>query len=48
MAAERRASVTWNGDLMSGSGTIDEVAVYDHALSAARIAAHHQAGAGTP
>ena len=25
MAAERRASVTWNGDLMSGSGTIDEV-----------------------
>jgi osmotically inducible protein OsmC len=25
MAAERRAAVTWNGDLMSGSGTIDEV-----------------------
>ena len=25
MAAARRASVTWNGDLMSGSGTIDEV-----------------------
>ena len=25
MTAERRASVTWNGDLMSGSGTIDEV-----------------------
>jgi osmotically inducible protein OsmC len=25
MAAERRASVTWNGDLMSGSGTINEV-----------------------
>ena len=25
MAAERRASVTWSGDLMSGSGTIDEV-----------------------
>ncbi len=25
MATERRASVTWNGDLMSGSGTIDEV-----------------------
>src|SRR4029079_1068085 len=25
MAAERRASVTGNGDLMSGSGTIDEV-----------------------
>ena len=25
MAAERRASVTWNGDLPSGSGTIDEV-----------------------
>ena len=25
MAAVRRASVTWNGDLMSGSGTIDEV-----------------------
>lgn len=25
MAAERRASVTWNGDLMSGSGTIDAV-----------------------
>ncbi len=25
MAAERRASVTWRGDLMSGSGTIDEV-----------------------
>ena len=25
MAAERRASVTWNGDLISGSGTIDEV-----------------------
>ena len=25
MAAERRASVTWNGDLMGGSGTIDEV-----------------------
>jgi osmotically inducible protein OsmC len=25
MAAERRASVTWNGDLMSGSGRIDEV-----------------------
>ena len=23
MAAERRASVTWNGDLLSGSGTID-------------------------
>ena len=23
--AERRASVTWNGDLMSGSGTVDEV-----------------------
>lgn len=23
--AERRASVTWNGDLMSGSGTIDDV-----------------------
>lgn len=25
MAAERRASVTWNGDLMNGSGTIDAV-----------------------
>jgi osmotically inducible protein OsmC len=25
MAADRRASVTWNGDLLSGSGTIDEV-----------------------
>ena len=25
MAAERHASVTWNGDLISGSGTIDEV-----------------------
>ena len=25
MAAERRAEVTWNGDLMSGSGTIDRV-----------------------
>ena len=25
MAAERRASVTWKGDLMSGSGSIDEV-----------------------
>ncbi|MHB1244454.1 MAG: OsmC family protein [Gaiellaceae bacterium] len=25
MATERRASVTWNGDLMHGSGTIDEV-----------------------
>ena len=25
MAAERRASVTWNGDLMTGSGTIDVV-----------------------
>lgn len=25
MAAERRASVTWNGDLMTGAGTIDEV-----------------------
>jgi osmotically inducible protein OsmC len=25
MAAERHASVTWNGDLMSGAGTIDEV-----------------------
>ena len=25
MAAERRASVTWRGDLMTGSGTIDEV-----------------------
>jgi osmotically inducible protein OsmC len=25
MAAERRASVTWRGDLMSGSGRIDEV-----------------------
>jgi osmotically inducible protein OsmC len=25
MAAERRASVTWNGDLMNGSGTIDDV-----------------------
>jgi osmotically inducible protein OsmC len=25
MAAERRASVTWRGDLRSGSGTIDEV-----------------------
>lgn len=25
MAAERRASVTWSGDLMSGAGTIDEV-----------------------
>ena len=25
MAAQRRASVTWSGDLMSGSGTIDEV-----------------------
>jgi len=25
MAAERRASVIWMGDLMSGSGTIDEV-----------------------
>ena len=23
--ADRRATVTWNGDLMSGSGTIDEV-----------------------
>ena len=23
--ADRRAAVTWNGDLMSGSGTIDEV-----------------------
>jgi len=25
MAAERRAAVTWTGDLMGGSGTIDEV-----------------------
>ena len=25
MAAERSASVTWNGDLLAGSGTIDEV-----------------------
>lgn len=25
MAAERHASVTWNGDLLSGSGRIDEV-----------------------
>ena len=25
MAAERRAEVTWNGDLFSGSGTIDRV-----------------------
>ena len=25
MAAERRASVTWTGDLTTGSGTIDEV-----------------------
>ena len=25
MAAERHAEVTWNGDLMSGSGTIDSV-----------------------
>ncbi|MGZ8783624.1 MAG: OsmC family protein [Gaiellaceae bacterium] len=25
MPAERRASVRWNGDLMGGSGTIDEV-----------------------
>jgi lipoyl-dependent peroxiredoxin len=25
MAAERRASTTWSGDLLSGSGTIDEV-----------------------
>ena len=25
MATERHASVTWNGDLMSGSGTIDDV-----------------------
>ena len=25
MAAERRAAVTWSGDLISGSGTIDEV-----------------------
>jgi lipoyl-dependent peroxiredoxin len=25
MAAERRADVTWNGDLMGGSGTIDRV-----------------------
>jgi osmotically inducible protein OsmC len=25
MAAQRRAEVTWNGDLMSGSGTIDRV-----------------------
>ena len=25
MAAERRASVKWNGDLMGGSGSIDEV-----------------------
>jgi osmotically inducible protein OsmC len=25
MTAERRAAVTWSGDLMSGSGTIDEV-----------------------
>ena len=25
MAAERRAEVTWNGDLLSGSGTIDRV-----------------------
>ena len=23
--AERRAAVTWNGDLMTGSGTVDEV-----------------------
>ena len=25
MAAERRASVTWNGDLLGGSGSIEEV-----------------------
>jgi osmotically inducible protein OsmC len=25
VAAERKASVTWNGDLLGGSGTIDEV-----------------------
>ena len=25
MAAERRAEVTWNGDLFNGSGTIDKV-----------------------
>jgi hypothetical protein len=28
------------------SGSVDEVAIYDHALSAARIAAHYQAGSG--
>jgi hypothetical protein len=25
MATERKAEVTWHGDLMSGSGTVDSV-----------------------
>jgi hypothetical protein len=30
------------------AGTLDEVAVYDHALSADRVRAHYLAGRGSP
>jgi hypothetical protein len=38
---------SWNGAEEFFKGTIDEVAVYGSTLSAARVAAHYQAGSGT-
>jgi hypothetical protein len=37
---------SWNGTSEFFQGTIDEVAVYPAALSAARVTAHYQAGSG--
>ena len=38
---------TWSESREPFSGTIDEVAVYGSALTAARVQAHYQAGSGT-
>ncbi|MFL5901604.1 MAG: LamG-like jellyroll fold domain-containing protein, partial [Solirubrobacterales bacterium] len=39
---------SWNGGSEPFNGTIDDLAVYTNALSAARVAAHYQAALGGP
>ncbi len=39
---------SWNGAQEFFAGTVDDVAVYDAALPAARVSAHYTEGAGTP
>ncbi len=39
---------SWNGQQEFFAGTVDDAAIYNKALSGARVAAHYTQGAGTP